>query len=113
MSNEGANIVYGASAALAVLTAGALDAHNRGMEAVRAAREERELDQWHAYYEGQLADRASLMAQKDAEIAALREELARQSLAASTMKGLWQEAKQAIARKDALLAKVGSALQTL
>lgn len=39
MSNEGNNIVYGMSATLAFLTAGAMDAHERGMAAVREARQ--------------------------------------------------------------------------
>ncbi|WP_455296562.1 hypothetical protein [Brucella pituitosa] len=37
--NEGANIVFGAMAATTLLTAGAFSAHQRGMAAVRAARE--------------------------------------------------------------------------
>lgn len=37
--NEGANIVYGVAAATTFLTAGAFNAHQRGMEAVRAARD--------------------------------------------------------------------------
>ncbi|MGQ5718827.1 hypothetical protein [Pseudochrobactrum asaccharolyticum] len=39
MSNEGNNIVYGVSATLAFLTAGAVDAHERGMAALREARQ--------------------------------------------------------------------------
>lgn len=39
MSSEGNNIVYGVSATLAILTAGAMDAHERGMAAVREARQ--------------------------------------------------------------------------
>lgn len=39
MSHEGNNIVYGMSATLAILTAGAMDAHERGMAAVREARQ--------------------------------------------------------------------------
>lgn len=39
MSHEGNNIVYGMSATLAFLTAGAVDAHERGMDAVREARQ--------------------------------------------------------------------------
>lgn len=64
MSNDGNNIVYGASAALAFLTAGALDAHARGMEAVRATREESAVDQLHAYYAAELAAQAEQLALK-------------------------------------------------
>lgn len=39
MSHEGNNVVYGMSATLAFLTAGAMDAHQRGMAAVREARQ--------------------------------------------------------------------------
>lgn len=39
MSHEGANIVYGSAATIAFLTAGAYSAHERGMAAVRAARQ--------------------------------------------------------------------------
>lgn len=37
--NEGANIVYGVAAATTFLAAGAYNAHERGMAAVRAVRE--------------------------------------------------------------------------
>lgn len=39
MSREGANIVYGSAATIAFLTAGAYSAHERGMAAMRAARQ--------------------------------------------------------------------------
>jgi len=40
MSNEGNNVVFGSMASVAVLSAGAVDAHFRGVAAMRAAREE-------------------------------------------------------------------------
>jgi hypothetical protein len=39
MSNHGNNIVFGSAATIAFLASGAYDAHNRGMAAVRAARQ--------------------------------------------------------------------------
>lgn len=39
MSREGNNIVYGSAATIAFLTAGAYSAHERGMAAMRAARQ--------------------------------------------------------------------------
>ncbi len=113
MSQEGANIVYGASATLAFLTAGALDAHTRGMEAVRAAREESVIDQWHAHYAAELAEQA-------AEIAALRAELENQRTKASVLSGLWKKAtsenealKASVGRKNDLLQKMTSVIEKL
>ncbi len=48
MSSEGNNIVYGVSATLALLTAGAMDAHERGMNAVREARQAEADNQYYA-----------------------------------------------------------------
>lgn len=51
MSSEGNNIVYGVSATLAFLTAGAMDAHERGMAAVREARKAETNAQYYAAVE--------------------------------------------------------------
>jgi len=40
MSSEGNSVIFGSMASVAVLSAGAVDAHFRGVAAMRAAREE-------------------------------------------------------------------------
>lgn len=51
MSHEGNNIVYGMSATLTLLTAGAMDAHERGMAAVREARQAKADNAYYAAVE--------------------------------------------------------------
>lgn len=45
MSTEGQNVVYGMMTATTMLTVGALDAHQRGINAMRQAREENKFDE--------------------------------------------------------------------
>lgn len=104
MSQEGANIVYGSSAAIAFLTVGGMQCHENGMAAVRAAREERELDRLHAYYAAKLAEQASL-------IDTLRGELEKQAFTATAMKNAFDESQKTISKKNMQLSKLVSALE--
>lgn len=105
MSQEGANIVYGSSAAIAFLTAGAMQCHENGMAAVRSAREERELDQLRAHYEEQIAYQAAL-------IDTLRAELENQTFNSEAMKNAFDESQKTISKKNEQLAKLVSALES-
>lgn len=104
MSQEGANIVYGSSAAIAFLTAGAMQCHENGMAAVRAAREEQELDRLRAHYEEQIAYQAAL-------IDTLRAELEKQTFNAAAMKNAFDESQKTITKKNMQLSKLVEALE--
>lgn len=58
--NEGANIIYGAAVATSFLAVGAFNAHQRGIEAVRAAREAEDDARYEAAVDQLVRDNAEL-----------------------------------------------------
>lgn len=58
--NEGSNIVFGVAAATTFLAAGSFSAHQRGMEAVRAACETEDEARYEAAVDQLLRDNAEL-----------------------------------------------------
>jgi len=88
MSNEGNNVVFGSMASVALLSAGAVDAHFRGVAAMRAAREE---------------DRINELARDAEELGNLAVQLS-QALAAERRKN--ESLRQALHQRQAIIERL-------